>query len=251
MQDHKPIPKKWILLRGLVRSQFHWKNFGETLKERLQLDEVQTLELPGNGFLSQKTTPTDILETIAQLRSQLNFDRGPSFGIIGISLGGMLATQWALSFPREVSHLVLINSSSSLSPYYERMRPQNYLSLVKQLIFYSPARMEKFILSTTSNNLNKWNPQLQDNIEFLKQHPANFINFFNQLQLANQTDFSQVPRARKLILTSKADRLVSYKCSELIAKIWSCDIFYHETAGHDLPLDDPDWVISQIKIFKH
>lgn len=251
MQNHKLIPKKWILLRGLVRSQFHWKKFGETLKEKLQFDDVQTLELPGNGFLYQKKTPADIFEAIKQLRSQVNFDSGQSLGIIGISLGGMLATQWALSFPQEVSHLVLINSSSSLSPYYERMRPQNYLSLIKQLIFYSPSRMEKFILNTTSNNLNKWNSQLQENIEFLQQHPTNFINFFNQLKLASQTDFSQVPKAKKLILTSKADQLVSYKCSELIAKNWSCDIFYHESAGHDLPLDDADWVTEKLQVFTH
>lgn len=247
MQASKTIPKNWILLRGLVRSQFHWKNFGETLKEKLKINVVHLLELPGNGLLYQKKTPTDIFETITQLRSQLSFYGEQSFGIIGISLGGMLATQWALLFPQEVSHLVLINSSSPLSPFYRRMRPQNYLSLIKQLAFSNPDQFEEFILKTTSNNLKKWNPQLQENIEFLKQHPVSFMNIFNQLILASQSDFKQVPEARKLILTSRADQLVSYKCSELIATLWDCEIFFHETAGHDLPLDDADWIIEKIQ----
>lgn len=251
MQYNKQLPKNWVLLRGLMRSQFHWKNFAELLKIKLQLESVQSVELPGNGFLCHEKTPIDIFQVITQLRSQLNVSGKQPIGIIGISLGGMLATQWAQLYPQEVSHIVLINSSSSLSPFYKRLLPQNYPALIKNLILSRDAQLEKFILSTTSNNRNKWESQAQENINFLMKFPLSGLNFFRQLKLATQVDFSKKPEANKLILASKADRLVSYTCSERIAKLWNCDILYHETAGHDLPLDDADWVIEKIRGSKY
>jgi len=67
------------------------------------------------------------------------------------------------------------------------------------------------------------------------------------MKVASLTDFKKIPDQKKLILTSKADRLVSYKCSEQISKLWNCPVHYHQEAGHDLPLDDAAWVIERIK----
>ncbi|MCT7653648.1 hypothetical protein MBH78_00185 [Oceanimonas sp. NS1] len=35
----------------------------------------------------------------------------------------MVAAQWAAHYPREVAGLVLVNSSSALSPPWQRLRP--------------------------------------------------------------------------------------------------------------------------------
>lgn len=247
----KQLPKNWILIRGLIRSCFHWKTFTESLKSGLQLESVQTVELPGNGYLYQEQTPNDIQQVITQLKSQLSYSSREPVGLFGISLGGMLATKWAQLHPQEVSHLVLINSSSQLSPFQLRLLPQNYLSIIRHLAFSKPAQIEKFILTTTSNDKNRWQPELQENIEFLKEHPVSLMNFIRQLNLTSQVDFRQIPQTQKMILTSKADQLVSSICSEQIAAQWGCDIFYHKTAGHDLPLDDASWVIEKLKNFKY
>ena len=230
-----------------MRSQFHWKSFPEFLKSELKLNSVQTVELPGNGFLYTQKSPTSIDTAVEKLRSQISGAKTEAFGLIGISLGGMLTTRWAQLYPLEVSHLVLINSSSTLSPFNQRLRSANYPSVVRHLLFGNPAASEEFILRTTSNSEGLWRPQLTENIEFLKTHPLSAFNFFRQLNLAGQTDFVDVPKAAKLILTSKADRLVSSECSERISQLWSCEIRKHETAGHDLPLDDAGWLVENIK----
>lgn len=247
MQTPKTIAKNWILIRGLTRSQFHWKNFGEQMQEKLGLESVQTVELSGNGTLFYKDTPLDLKEVISQLRAQVKASTSRPLGLLGISLGGMLATQWAQLHPNEVSHMVLINSSSRLSPFYQRLRVQNYLAILQHLAFSGPEKIEEFILTATSNDKQMWAPHLMANIEFMKNHPIKYKNFARQLKLASKIDFTKLPRPETLLLASKSDRLVNYKCSEKIAETWTCRIAYHETAGHDLTLDAPDWVIAQIK----
>jgi hypothetical protein len=49
-----------------------------------------------------------------------------------------------------------------------------------------------------------------------------------------------------LVVTSIGDRMVSYRCSVEIARTLGAPIRMHTTAGHDLPLDDTDWVIDQV-----
>jgi pimeloyl-[acyl-carrier protein] methyl ester esterase len=248
MTSAKIIPKKWVLIRGLIRSKYHWGSFAEKLKKELNSEEVECVELAGNGYLSDQLTPDNINQALLELQMQVKFDRD-SYGIIGISLGGMLAAQWAQMNPKEVSHLVLINSSSKLSPFYKRLNPAQYGGIIKNLALHNSADIEKFILNATSNKKENWLPILKDYTEFQQKHPVSLNNFIQQLKLAAQVDFSVIPKSHNLILTSKADRLVHHECSQKIAEAWHCTIKYHETAGHDLPLDDANWVIQSIKDF--
>lgn len=50
-----------------------------------------------------------------------------------------------------------------------------------------------------------------------------------------------------LLLAGQQDRLVNVKCSLALAQHWHCAIRVYPTAGHDLPLDDGDWVVRQIQ----
>lgn len=250
------FPHKWVLLRGLMRSQFHWLDFTEKFKNELRLEDVVSVELAGNGYLHTEETPRSIEVAVEQLRSQVPFlqqkifntSTNPEIGLIGISMGGMIATRWAQMYPKEVQSLVLINSSSSLSPFYQRLLPHNYLPLLKQLLSGADAEtIEHFVLSSTSNEPRKWSPLLSSYIDFQKQHPASPTSFIRQLRLTSQVDFKVIPNGRKLILAAKKDRFVSVQCSQKIAEVWDCPVAYHATAGHDLPLDAPDWIIQQIK----
>ena len=48
-----------------------------------------------------------------------------------------------------------------------------------------------------------------------------------------------------LLLTSARDALVDTRCTLAMGHAWRCEVRSHPFAGHDLPLDDPDWVIAQ------
>lgn len=237
--------QNWVLIRGLVRSQYHWKDFPARLEQSAPHVKVHLVEIAGNGFLHQYDTPTDIIEAVEMLEAQLP-EHLENYGLIGISLGGMLATKWAQIKPERVQQLVLINSSSGLSPFYHRLRPKNYSAILSSLIGPSFEKKEEMILSMTVNQEEIWRRQLAENTEFLKQHPVRTRNFINQLLLTTQVNFEDVPACSKLVLNSNADRLVHPSCSERIAEAWGCPLITHQSAGHDLSLDDAEWVIQKI-----
>jgi pimeloyl-ACP methyl ester carboxylesterase len=49
-----------------------------------------------------------------------------------------------------------------------------------------------------------------------------------------------------LLLCSRGDRLVHPDCSRALARRWQCALAEHPDAGHDLALDDADWVVARI-----
>lgn len=245
------FPRNWILLRGLTRSQFHWSEFAQNFKTQLELEEVFTPELAGNGILSHLASPTKMDDAIEQLKIQIK-NISQSFnqpiGLLGLSLGGMIATAWASREPQLISHLVVINSSFPfLSPFYKRLKPQNYFSVLNQILKNDPQTTEQFILETTSNFSTKWKPKLNQYVEFQKQHPIQFKNVVRQLQLAHEIKISDQPQAQTLIINSLNDHLVDASCSQKISSHLKARLITHTTAGHDLPLDDSDWLIQQIQ----
>jgi hypothetical protein len=49
------------------------------------------------------------------------------------------------------------------------------------------------------------------------------------------------------ILGASMDRMVSVECSIKISKTWNLPLELHPTGGHDLTVDDPEWVALKIK----
>jgi pimeloyl-ACP methyl ester carboxylesterase len=47
-------------------------------------------------------------------------------------------------------------------------------------------------------------------------------------------------------LGSRRDRLVNVACSRDLAHRYAAPCLEHPWAGHDLPLDDPDWVCERV-----
>ncbi|MGZ6417556.1 MAG: alpha/beta fold hydrolase [Pseudobdellovibrio sp.] len=232
-----------------MRGRFHWKGFETEFRKQLQLENVQCVELLGNGYLNNEATPARIEDAIQDFKKQVDIESSQPMGILGISLGGMLATKWAQLEPETFSHLTVINSSSSLSPFYHRLIPKNYPGILKVLFKNNADYNEKFIFDVTSNFPEKWRPYLDENIAFSKKHPLQAKNFMAQLLLASQINFKDNLKCKTMVLASRKDRLVSVACSEAIAKAWQCPIHYHESAGHDLTLDDTQWIIDQVKKF--
>ena len=81
-----------------------------------------------------------------------------------------------------------------------------------------------------------------------RQRPVSSRNAVAQLlAAARYTPKPKRPMADALILASKADRIVSWQCSAELERRWNWSLKLHPDAGHDLPLDEPEWLIQQIK----
>ncbi|MHB1114686.1 MAG: alpha/beta fold hydrolase, partial [Acidovorax defluvii] len=122
----------WILLRGLTREAAHWGAFAGDFQTALPQAKVVALDLPGNGQLHALPSPLTVQGMVAACRAELARQGVlPPFHLFAMSLGAMVATEWARTAPEEISGCVLVNTSfRPFSPFFHRLRPRNYAALL-------------------------------------------------------------------------------------------------------------------------
>lgn len=243
----------WVLLRGLLRDSRHWGEFPQQLQRAIGAPHLVMLDFPGNGSLHQQASAISVPEMAQHIRTQLRqLGYPPPYAVLALSLGAMVAVEWSAQHPQELERMVLINTS--LAPhnrFYQRLRPANYPALLRFLIYGSIAQRERLILrltSTTPRTLAQRAELLACWTRYAESCPVSRINILRQLRAAlNYRATANAPTVPLLLLGGQQDRLVSVACTLTLAQLWRCNIKLHPTAGHDLPLDDADWVIRQIQ----
>ncbi|MDC9728805.1 MAG: alpha/beta hydrolase, partial [Methyloprofundus sp.] len=163
-----------------------------------------------------------------------------------LSMGGMIAIDWMNRYPDEVTSAVLINTSlGNISPFYRRLRWQNYYKII-QLLFTAKQQREQLILAMTSNTQSDSSELLADWQQWQKESPVSSASAKNQLLASAIFSVNVIPNQPILIVSSSADRLVDYRCSLKLQQSWDKDYRQHDTAGHDLPLDAPHWLVAVV-----
>ena len=241
----------WIFLRGLTRETAHWGTFPAEFQHALPGSSVICLDLPGNGQLHGMASPLSISDMVAYCRREL-IRRGqpPPYGLLAMSLGAMVATEWCYVAAGEISGCVLINTSlRAFSPFYRRLQPRNYLLLLKLVLFVKkPADAERLVLRMTSHLADQRAHVINAWVQARARHPVSTANGLRQIVAAlRYRARSQPPAVKVLILCSEHDALVHASCSLAIAAHWNCPVQLHPFAGHDLALDDPAWLIERVQ----
>ena len=243
----------WVLLRGLMRESRHWGEFPLVFEDAVGVLNILTLDFPGNGNLHLQTSPSSVAEMTDDCREQLRqLGHAPPYRLLALSLGAMVAVEWSERYPAEIENMVLINTSlAPFNPFYHRLRPANYPSLFRFLVFSSAVQREQLILRITSrlNRTQEEQATLLDKwVGYALESPVTRANILRQLRAAITYRAAQTaPRVPVLLLGGQQDQLVNVKCSLALAQHWDCPIRLHPAAGHDLPLDDPAWVAQQVR----
>jgi len=244
----------WILLRGWGRESGHWGEFPLSLADALHT-QVLCLDLPGVGARNNEASPLTIQRQVDAVRNAItalraNGTPGLKLYLLAISFGSMVATDWAQRFPEELSGLVMINPSfKGLSPWYCRLRPQAIPFIIRAVFEDDPVKSELRVLSRVSNSPALYLKTATLWARIRKTRPVSKLNFFRQLLAASLAKLPLQPafRVPTLILGSQADRLVnSSRCSSDAAQALKAELKFHPTAGHDLPLDDPEWLVGEL-----
>ena len=242
----------WIFLRGLIREQRQWGRFVNEFETCIVDSTVHTIDLPGNGELNFMRSPVNMREMVEACRCQL-LEQGlaPPYKLFAVSMGAMVAVQWATSFPDEVLSMVLINTSMRpFSPVYQRLRWRSCISILKLAIKGANAEQwERAILQMTTHHPRE---DVLRNWQALRERfPVTGANAMRQLFAAAMFKASpRKPTSQILLLASDRDQLVSGECSKTIARSWNVPLKLHLTAGHDLPLDDGLWVANQVRLWE-
>ena len=246
----------WVLLRGLMREARHWGAFPALFARHMQAGQpgnitIVTPDFAGNGSRHGEPSAASVPEMAKQLRHHLaQLGHAPPYHVLALSLGAMAGVAWASQYPADVARLVLMNTSlQPINPFYHRLRPHNYPQLLGLLLADQRTR-EQTILRLTSNHADAAQRAalLQSWQEYATQNPVSRRNILRQLLAAMRYRASlQAPPVPLLMLAGEQDRLVNVACSRKIAALWQCPLRLHESAGHDLPLDDGGWVVQQIQ----
>ena len=237
-----------VLLRGLTREARHWGGLPQQLAAAG--DAVLTLDLPGNGAFSGQRSPATVRAMMLAARAHLRQQGvAPPYRLLAMSLGGMVATDWAQQFPAEVASLVLVNTSMRpFSPVTDRLRPGNWPGLLRLAALWNDkAGAEEIIPRLTCRRTDTLGQDLAAWQQIRRSAPVSPGNAGRQLWAAAR--FSAAPGAPAcpaLLLSSARDGLVHPRCSAALALVWQAEHHPHPWAGHDLPHDDPCWVYKRL-----
>lgn len=248
----KVMGKHWLLLRGLARESAHWGDFVPLLGAAFPDAKISVVDLPGTGLYHSQTSPACIPSIAERVRTsalEQGFLAQP-VTLLAISLGGMVAWQWLQAFPQDLCGAVLMNTSfASLSPFYHRLRWQSYGRCVAMLLQGDRLERERLIAELVSNSSDCYPSLAEQWAAIHAARPISSINGLYQIIAAAcfRPERAALPRQPVLLLNSLGDRLVAPQCSERIRDQWRLPLYSHPWAGHDLALDDGEWVIRQVQ----
>ncbi len=240
----------FVLLRGLAREGRHWGGFVTQLENQKFCTSVTCIDFPGFGKFNQLQSPMTI-EAIADfVATQLESHSSKKRVLLAVSLGAMVGAELVSQHDDLFSKVFLMNTSfSNLSPLYHRMQ----LSALGR--FFQAARAgrdvhkrEEEILKMVSNSPEKIKKIKKDWAEIFLTRPSKLASIFRQLVAASRYKLPDTaPQTPIVLFNSKGDNMVHPSCSEALSKHWNLKLYTHSWSGHDLCIDDPDWVIEQIK----
>jgi pimeloyl-ACP methyl ester carboxylesterase len=101
-----PVPRDVILIHGLMDSAYNWK---KNIDAFAQGHRVWAIDLPGFGFSTRLTERVYTFKNFARwICAFMNAVEIQKASVIGHSLGGGVALQFAHDFPQRVKNLVLL-----------------------------------------------------------------------------------------------------------------------------------------------
>ena len=241
----------FLLLRGLSRQQAHWGCFPKHLARALMVQGIESdfvfEDLPGFGARFQEPSPSSI-ESIADLLAP-SLEKIPGqVQLLGLSMGGMLALELARRYPEKCQSLVMINSSvKPVARFYQRLQPRAYPAFFKAWFHPLKHASERQILAISTEKYQRDAFLLDTWLAFRTSQPPSRLAALKQMLAAAR--FQAPPRpplGRVLLIASRKDRIASYRCTKQLADYWGLSPLIHATAGHDLPLDEPEWLVEHL-----
>ncbi len=246
--------RNWLFLKGLARGQVHWHSQPRVFEERVPGARVHLLDLPGIGEAHDRRAPWRMGEIVADIRERfLDLQRSPEvdaslpWSILGISLGGMIAMEWIASHPHDFQSAVIITSSAAnVSPPWKRLQPSVGPQYIRAVLARDVAERESRALSVTVNDEQRRVELVQSYLKQVDSCPMPMKVVQRQLIAATKWRAPNGLPIPTLFLGSFGDGMVHPSCTPALAARFGAPLRMHESAGHEIPHDDPHWVADQV-----
>lgn len=241
----------WLLLRGLAREQRHWDGFAATLERVVPGSRGFCLDLAGAGTEFARTSPASVSGIVEELRTRWlplrDANPGP-WGLLGISLGGMVTMHWGGAFPGDFARLVIANTSAgNVSPPWRRMNLAVAPGVVRAMFQAIGPRRERNILSMTTNLARNNDARAERWARYLMERPISRTSVLRQLVAGSRFRAPRTLGAPLLVLSSGKDGFTDRTCPEKLALRFGAPLRVHPDANHDLGSDAPEWIAEQLR----
>ena len=236
------------LIRGLAREKAHWGCFVNLLEKQNFVNTVTCLELPGTGQYRKLSSPLSISENAEFLLSHISQGSKHPKVIVAVSMGGMVAIEMLQKNSKQFIKAFVMNTSfSNLSPIYHRLQINGFKQFFKIAKTKSILEKELEVIKMVSRSPDKWEQVSKEWAMVAEKRPMATKNFFRQLVAAARYRIAEKPpQASIVVLGAKGDQMVHWSCSVKLAEYWNLVSYIHPSAGHDICIDDPNWVIEKI-----
>lgn len=241
---------RWLLLRGLAREQRHWLDFPAVLESALPGARVYLLDLPGAGTEHARRSPHTIAAIAEDVRARWKTldaaGEGP-WGLLGMSLGGMVAMDWCATHPKDFARVVLVSTSAGgLSRWWRRFDPRVLPLALAAMGDRDAVRREKRILAISSRLIADTTEVAGRWGRFSQDRPMQRSNVLRQLAAGRAFRAPAALLTPALIVAGAGDRLTDVSCSKSLASRFGARLVIHPGAGHEIALDAPTWLGEQI-----
>jgi pimeloyl-ACP methyl ester carboxylesterase len=214
--------------------------------------DVVALDLPGTGTRLHERAPRKMRETVDRVRDEASSCGllGAPLLLFGISLGGMVAMEWAASYPEELAGVAIAASSASdVAPLLKRFSALGFLLMLKNRFTRDPERRQRRLAWLVSNRRDIRDRIVQEWMQIERDRPVSFATIRAQMDAASRWKAPRSLGVRSLFLVGRKDRLVHPDCTRALARRYSAPLEEHPDAGHDLTTDAPEWVVSHLVRF--
>lgn len=241
-------PQKIVLIRGLGREARHWGQTIDELKKTFPDAEILTPDLPGAGILNQVKVPHGVPKFIPILKEQVSLNPDEENLVVGLSLGGMCVIEWVKQFPMDFKAAVVMNTSlGDVSMPWMRFRP-SFIPQMFAVTQKDAKTFEREVLKFVSNNPKVWDENVELALRLHQERPMSFKALIDQIVSGaiyrSKINVFPIPL---LVMASIKDHLVNVDCSIKISEKFKADIVYHPWGGHEISMDDPQWVSEEMR----
>jgi pimeloyl-ACP methyl ester carboxylesterase len=171
-----------------------------------------------------------------------------SFILVGFSLGGYVAQEFALSDPKRVEHLVLIGSSAGKYPFHEREVALSAIPFIEKGLFkgITEKRLREFLHPDSYAR-----PELRELIHSMSGSDAGEV-YLRQLRATlDRPDLFLKLKTLKCGLTAIAgreDKIVSVEEILKLEEIKDARVHVLNHCGHFSPLEKPSEVNAILEL---
>ncbi|MES2768942.1 MAG: alpha/beta hydrolase [Bdellovibrionota bacterium] len=236
-----------LLLHGIGASHFVWRFITPKLAET---HAVTAVDLLGFGLSDKPNTFKYDLDSQCDMILELLKNLGiKKTTVIGSSMGGTIALRLAQINPELFNKVVVLSPAADPKITFFDLNRISFLSPVVR-----PLVTERFVkqimkrVYTDKKNITDENIRIYSE-PYLSSEGAvdSFVKSFSLLR--DPRVFEQLDGIKNpvLIIWGQKDRIIPFKFAQKIQKkIPHSLLEIHQTAGHHVQEDDPDWVLSKI-----